>query len=149
MSTSSAATLKAALYSVCQTLYANSEVFVSYGHPGTVNVNDIVSIGRVSGRQDYATMSPSRSREEELTLEVMYSVFRGGDMSQEQVAVERAYALLAQLETYCRTTDTTLGGVVRWCMLTDHSCESSADPDIVTVGRIAELTATFTAHVRL
>jgi len=142
--------VKAALYNACVSLYASqADVQVAYGHPGTAMANDIVSVGNVSSRQEIATMAPSRPREETITIEVTYSVYRGGGADQEQVVTERAYALLALLETQTRLTDTTLGGIVRWCYLTDIRCDGETEPDLIAQGRVVELTATFEARARL
>jgi len=150
MSVSVAPLLKAAMYNACVNLYASTpDVQVAYGHPGTNLANDIVSIGTVSGSQEVATMSPNRSREEYLSIEVVFSVYRGGGVEQEQIVTERAYALLGQLETYTRLTDTTLGGVVRWVTLQNHTCSGETEPDLIAQGRVVELTATFEARARL
>ena len=150
MAVSVAPQVKAALYNTCVSLYASQpEVQVAYGHPGTAMANDIVSIGNVSSRQEVATMSPNRPREEYITVTVTFSVYRGGGPDQEQVVTERAYALLGLLETQTRLTDTTLGGIVRWCYLVDTRCDGETEPDLIAQGRVVELSATFEARARL
>lgn len=148
MSTSAAPRFKAALYAACQSLYP-APVQVAYGHPGLTQEDDIVSVGRTTSNLDVATYSPNRSREETITCEVVFSCYRGGGPEMEQVVEERAYQLLGLLEDYVRTTDITVGGAVRWCMLSNVECDGATDPDILQAGRCIDLTATFTAHVRL
>lgn len=148
MSTSAAPRFKAALFTVCQGLYA-APVQVAYGHPGMTQEDDIVSIGATTSVQEVATYSTNRSREEMVTCDVTISCFRGGGPEMEQVCEERAYALLGQLEDYLRLTDITLGGVVRWCMVSSIDCDGATDPDVLSLGRCIDLTATITAHVRI
>ena len=148
MAVDAAPRFKAALYTVCQSLYAEP-IQVAYGHPGLTQEDDIVSLGRTTSTQEVATFGTSRSREQVLTCEVTFSCYRGGGAEMEQVVEERAFELLGQLETYIRTTDITLGGVVRWCLLSDTDCLGATDPDVLASGRCVDVTATFTAHVRL
>lgn len=126
-----------------------STVLVIYGIPGPKYPNDVVSFGRVTSRQDPATMGTNRGREEILTVEVTFSTYRRGGQEQEIAAFERVYELLALIETYCRVTDTTLGGAVRECFLADHESEGETDPRFIAEGRVREMTATFTARVRV
>jgi hypothetical protein len=139
---------KAALFTVCQSLYA-APIQVSYGHPGLDQADDIVSLGRTSSTQEPATFGPTRSREETVTCEVTFSSYRGGGREMEQFVEEQAFALLGQLENYVRSTDITLGGVCRWCILSSTECEGETSPDVLASGRLVEVVATFTAHVRL
>lgn len=140
---------KNALFTACQTLFAAGGVQVSFGHPGQSQVNDIVAVTRVSGSQEPVTLTPRRTREETLTAEVVFSVYRGGGPDMEKVCSDRAYALLAQLEEYVRVTDTTLGGVVRHCFLIDHDSTGTTDEQFLANGRLIEVTATFEAVARI
>ncbi len=148
MSTSAAQGFKAALYAACQSLYA-APVQVAFGHPGLALEDDIVSVGRVWSSQEAATMGTGRSREEELWCDVTFSSYRGGGPEAEVIASDAAFALLGELETYCRLTDTTLGGVMRWTTLLDLSCEGSTDPEVLATGRVVEIVATFHGFARL
>jgi hypothetical protein len=148
MSTSAAKDLKAALYAACQSLYA-APVQVAFGHPGLNLEDDVVSVGRVWSSQEMATMGAGRARDEELWCDVTFSCYRGGGVEAEQIASDAAFALLASLETYCRLTDTTLGGVMRWTALADLTCEGSTDPEVLAAGRVVEIVATFHGFARL
>lgn len=140
---------KAALFTAAKLLYV-APIQVVYGHPGTDQENDIVSFGRVSSVQDFATMTPNRTREELLTCDVVFSCYRGGGgITAEQVAAEQTYALLGQLEYYTRFTDTTLGGIVRWCFLTSHDSDGTTQGGSLQGGRTITTTATFTARARI
>lgn len=145
---SKAPTVKAALFAQLGSLYS-SPVQVCFGHPGTYLADDIVSVAGVRSRQDVSTMSPQRTREEELDVDVVFSSYRGGGPEVQQVVTERAYALLALLEDYLKTTDYTLGGTVRLARVTSHDLAESDDPDVLAAGRVAEITATVTCQVRI
>lgn len=133
-----------------QTLWpAASNVQVSFGHPGVTQLNDIVAFMDVSATQEPATLGTRRSRDEDLLLTVMYSIFRAGGAEMEKVAFDRAIELQAQFETQVRVTDTTLGGVVLWCFLTDIKVASSTDEQTLANGRLVEIEATYTARARI
>lgn len=140
--------VKAALFAACQSLYA-APVQVSYGHPGTDVEADVVSVAGVRSAQDVATMTTSRTREETLTLDVIFSSYVGGGPESQQTATERAYALLALLENYLQTTDYTLGGTCRLARMIDHTLAEPDDPDVLAAGRVAEITAQIQASVRI
>jgi len=123
--------------------------YVVFGQPTTYVPDDIVAFGRLTAGQDAATMGTNRSREETLTLDVTVSCFRGGDEEAEIATAERAYELLRRIEHHVRMTDTTLGGVVRECVLTSHESEGATPEDLIEEGRVTEVIATFTARARI
>lgn len=150
------AAFKAAMVTAATTAINDTSVLVCYGHPGTVQPPDIVSVGQITAQQDMATLSNAkRTRDLVLTAEVVVSVFRAGGPEQEQVAGDRAYALLDLVEEYLRTTDTQLatsnGGtpLVWWCFCTSHDSDGSTDPEVLANGRLIEIRATFTARARI
>lgn len=123
---------------------------VSYGHPGKQLPDDVVSVTRVVTQQDPATLSANlRQRDLIITITVVVSVWRKGGADQEQVAGDRAYQLLDALEEYVRVTDTTLGGLVRWCFCIGSDSEGSTDPQLLATGRVIEITAQFFAKARI
>jgi hypothetical protein len=124
-------------------------VLVVFGQPGTLEPDDIIKIGRVEARQDPATLSTNRAREESLTLEVTISCYRGGGAEMERVASDRAYDLLRRLAEQVRKVDTTLGGVVRQCFLTSSESDGATDPNDIAQGRTIDVVATFTAAARV
>lgn len=144
-----ALTVSNALQAACVTVFADPKVWVGVGTPGGAFPNDVVSFQQITTVQDPATQGPQRTRNEHLTIKVVFSVYRKGSHVQDAQVQTRAYALLALLETYCRKTDPTLGGVCNWCFLTSTDGDPETDPMIVAEGRLYELTAIFSAFVRI
>lgn len=79
---------------------------------------------------------------------VTASSYRAGESAQEKVAWDRAVSLIAELEQYARVTDTTIGGTVRECFLTNLQI-AGTPPELIAGGRLVEAQATFTAHARI
>ena len=141
---------KDALVTAATTAIDDTSVKVCYGQPGTEQPDDIVSVGRVTAVIDPATLTSSlRTRELAVTAEVVVSVFRAGGQDMEKVAGDRAYQLLDMVEEYVRVTDTTLGGVVRWCFCTGHDSDGATDPQVTATGRLIEIKAEFAARARI
>lgn len=155
MSTGTAAlSFKKALYTTIKTLVAASPTYkdaaVFPGTPGTFLPDDIIQVGKFSSIQEPATMSASqRSREESLTVEVTISCHVGGGEDMEMLSQERALDLLMLIERYVRTTDTTLGGVVRHCFLTSIDSDGATPPEYIHEGRAIDVTAQFEARNRV
>lgn len=144
-----AAGFKDAVYARCVLLWAAEDVQVAFGHPGMTQRNDLVAVMDVSSEQDAITLGTQRSREETLTLTVMFSVYRPGGVDQEKVASDRAFELVDDLAQFARVTDTTFGGVVRECFLESVSAEGSVDPTVISAGRLVEVVAVFVAKGRV
>lgn len=144
---------KNAFYAMAQRVLAASpdteNVQVVFGQPASFEDWDIIRIGRVEARQDPATLGTNRAREQQLTLEVTISCYRGGGQEQEQICSDRAYALLRILADQVHHTETTLGGAVRWCFLTADESDGATDPDQIAEGRTIAIVATFTAAARI
>jgi len=142
---------KDAFVTIANTIWgqATSQVLVSFGHPGQNQPDDIVGFLDVRTEQDPATLGTNRSREEVLELDVLVSCYRGGGPEVEKTVSDAAYGLLALLENYVRTTDTTVGGTVRECFLIRTSSEGRTDPNEIAKGRTIEISATFQARARI
>jgi hypothetical protein len=141
---------RAAFLTAATTAINDPTVLVCLGHPGTQLPDDIVSIGDLTVTQDFATMSTNRTREMVITQEVIVSIYRAGGPDQEPVVSARGFDLLNRIEEYVRVTDTTLGGLVRWCMCTGHGPSGgSLDTDVLAKGRVIEVPAQFTARARI
>ena len=126
------------------------EPFVSFGHPGTFEPDDLIGFGRVESVYEFAAFGPKRPQWEDLTLTVTISCYRGGVGEEVEVeASARAYSLLRAIHYYARITDTTMGGVVLWTTLTGHTSDGETDPDSLAEGRTIEVEATFTARARV
>ena len=147
-SSTAVAAFKDAAYTIGVALWP-SGVQVTFGHPGVTQLDDIVAFMDVSASQEPATFGTNRSREETLELKVMFSCFRAGGPDMEKVAFDRAIELQAQLETAFRVTDTTTGGSVRECFLTDIRVSSATDEQTLSKGRLVEIEATYTAKARV
>lgn len=146
-----AAAFKAAMVAAAHTLWdaGDTAVDIVNGHPGITQVDDIVSFADVSAEQVPGPMGSRRTRDETLTLEVIFSIYRAGGRDMEQVTFDRAYELLGDLERHVRVTDTTLGGLVRHCFLVGHASEGSTEPAIVAKGRLTTMVARFEAVARI
>lgn len=135
--------------SVLAGLPDTAAVHVVFGEPGTYAPDDIVSVNRVTTSQEPAAMGPKRPREERLDLTVTISCYRGGGAEMERVCSDRAYYLLRILADQVHHVDTTLGGVVRMCFLTDTDSDGATDPATLAEGRAIAVKATFTAQARV
>lgn len=141
---------KNAFYLVAKALFdADADVLVSFGHPGLQVSDDMILFLDVTSSQDTATISTNRTREETLTLQVFVSSYAAGELDNDLVPTARVYELLGALEDYVRSTDTSLGGTVRHCFLTEHTSQGSTDPQVLGGGRMVDCVATFTAQVRI
>lgn len=143
---------KMAFYEATKELMAadpdTQEVMVSYGAPGSLDPEDVVAFLGVTSEQQAASIG-QRSRDEDLTMEVAISCFRGGLEDQELVCGQRAYQLLRMITRYVRKTDTTVGGTVLWCFLQGHESSGQTDPQLIQQGRVIEITARFLARARI
>lgn len=125
------------------------EVLVSYGAPSSLDPEDVVAFLGVTSEQNPATIG-QRSRDEDLTIDVAISCFRGGlGEETELVCGQRAYQLLRMIENQVRKTDTTVGGTVLWCFLQSHESTGQTDPQLIQQGRVIEITARFAARARI
>ena len=144
---------KKAFYTAVKELFAGApdteHVYVVFGQPANYEPDDIVAFGRLTAGQDAATLGTNRSREETLTIDVTVSCFRGGAEDAEIFTADRAYELLRRIEHYARIEDTTLGGIVRTCVLSSHESEGATPEDLIDQGRVTEIVATFTAKARI
>jgi hypothetical protein len=148
---------KHALFEAIRDLYAaNPEteaVLVCPGMPGTYQPEEIVSVTRLQVAQTFATMGHQRSREETLTVDVVFSVIHGGGGADadalELSSQARSFELLGMIEHHVRKVDTTLGGVVRQCLLTSVETDGQTPEEYLAQGRGVDVTATFTAQNRV
>lgn len=145
---------KKAVHAACVALFAADEsVLVSFGASGQRGVmfDDVIGVADLQVSQSVGPMSSTnRSREETLTLTVWVSAFMPGDADDLEEAVsDRAFELLGMIEHYVRQTDTTLGGVVRDCALTEYDVTGFLDSLRRVPGRTVDIEATLTAHARV
>jgi len=143
---------RAAVFNRCVSLYSGDTdpyTLVVRGLPAFATADDNVCVGAVTANQEAVTFGTQRSREESLTCQIDFYSFRGGGVAMEEVVEARAYEMLDELAQYVRVTDTTLGGVVRQCFLTDIAADAATDPDVLAKGRMHVITATLSAEVRV
>lgn len=145
-----APTVKAALVAMMETAFASdSQVHVSYGHPGRPEEDDIAAAMGVWSEQEWAAMRVGgASREETLMLSVSLSSFVGGGPEAQQTATERAYALLNTLETALRA-DPTIGGTVRLAGVQSHEMLEATDPEVLSRGRVTDISVLIRAATRI
>jgi hypothetical protein len=127
--------------------------YASYGDPGFYQVNEIVVAGNQKVQITRPTSANTRPREEQVDTDVIFSVFAPGGPDQQQVATERAYALLGTFADYFKTKpNETLSGACReaWVSAYDLVESISVHPDTdEVVGRVSEITAIVTSHARI
>lgn len=142
---SAAPAIKAALVAVLAGV-VDADTLVSYGQPGTYQPDDIVAVLDVSSASERDPQTLDRSRTETVNVTVTVSCYRGGGTEVQQTVTERAYALLALVESYVKTTNPTLGGIV-WgdAVVIAHDLAEAAAPD----GRVAEIAATVQLHATI
>ncbi len=149
--------LKAAFVTAIRNLsgITGTDVLVCYGEPGKYQPNDIIAVLDVSSTHSPATISPNRSREEEITANVMVSCFRGGDDplgETQQLVTDRAWALTNLIVDYVQATDPTIGGTVRGLTgEVSHDLAEAFSPaaDGIPAGRVAEIATSFTFYARI
>lgn len=109
---------------------------------------DIITMGEIQASQVPATMA--RGRDETVTVGVTFSSFRTGEPdAASKEAKDAAFALTNALGDYVRsalTGDTTLGGTVAWCFLTDLTASAV---EIESSGFLWEVDANFLAQFRV
>lgn len=141
------------LFSAVKDLMANGtdtqNVLVVYGYPDMYVPEDVIEFSTITSNQTPGAISTNRARDEVLTLEVFITCQRGGGQEMELVCAQRAFQLLRMIETQVRVTDTTVGGTVRWCFLTQYQSAGHTDPAVIEQGRAIEISATFTAQARV
>lgn len=129
-------------------------VLVSLGYPGSYQPQNIVAVGiATAGDVTRPTMGTSRSRDKALQITVTISVFRAGDQTQEQPAIEDCDDLIDLLESYFRTSpNDRLGGACydAWVSAVDGpNLTPSVHPKSGAVtGYVAEAVTTVSMNIR-
>ncbi len=145
--------IESALFTATQTMFADQpDVLVAFGHPGMQmgNFNDIVAWMDYDVEQEPATLtSTKRTRNADISIQLVVSAFRPGGHEEELVAAEAATALLEDIEDHIRATDPTLGDRAWKVMFTNHFKRSAQDGKALAKGRTVELFATVVASVRI
>lgn len=149
-SPSAAKAAKAALVSVCQTLWPEP-VHVTYGPVGTNEPDDTVEVLDLSFVEGPPRLAPLRRRWHAFEITGRIGCARGGGEEAQQLATEAALDMLAELADYLQdsgtspSTQTSLGSVVQWARLTAFDL-TEEDEDIAN-GRQAYVTFTVSGEV--
>lgn len=155
MSASKAPVFRSTMFALIKTaLAAQVGVEITYGSIPTSGADDFILIRSITKRGDFASLGAG-SLKEFLDLDIIISCARGGDdtvastgQSTQQIASERAWALLALIEARVRT-DITLGIAQPFWVIVAKAQEIETTPDESVTGREAEITVTFTAETRI
>ena len=144
MTTSTIPTIKTALVTILTALLPDP-VWVGYGHPGTLRIDDMVAVMDARATQVVGPMGSNRVRDETVTVEITFSTYRGGN--DQPTTTARVFTMLGLLETSLRS-DPTLGLGITLCrgaQVSDIALAELAIPE----GRVAEIAVTVTAICRL
>lgn len=150
MAASSIPVVRAALWSAMATAYAaETEVLLTYGHPGAASTPDMVALMSTDSVQEPGPMrTTQRTREETLRSVVTVSCWRGGGPEVQQTVTERAFALAALMEDPIRT-DPTLGGACRVAQIVALELVEATEPSILATGRVSEVMVTIESSARV
>lgn len=147
-----------ALYNVCVGLYAaQPHTVVSYGDPGNYQADLVVAMMAIRLPITAPTMGTGRSREKTAEIDILFSQFLNGGPEVQATAVQAVFAAADRLEAYFRTKpNEELSGNCRAAWVTDMQLAApqiAYQPDDngghTPIGRIADLTVTVTAAVRI
>jgi hypothetical protein len=133
-SPSAAKAAKAALVSVCQTLWPDPAL-VTYGPVGAFEPDEYAEILDVSFEEGAPRMGSARRRWHSFTITGRLTVYRGGDESVQQECTETALDMLGELADYLQdpgtvpSTHTSLSAAVQWARLSSFDL-AEEDEDI-------------------
>jgi hypothetical protein len=149
MSVSKGPAFRAAMFTLIKTAMpgAPSGVLVQYGSVPDSDVDDIVLVQTVSAPSSgFADALGAGRMFEVLDLDITITCARGDNASQ-QLASERAWSLLALIETAVRA-DVTFAGLLISCVRT-KAIEAETQPDDEMTGRYGDLHVIFSAETRI
>jgi len=135
------------IHSHITTAINDAAVLVSYGPPGTNQPDDMIVVGNVNREVGPIQMVGSGQAgwlDEIYTIDVIASVFRGGDNG--QTVMERAAALADVVVAVVRT-DPSLGGAVIVAYPTTVDYEQNWDDQ--HKGRVVDATVTIRCRARI
>jgi hypothetical protein len=150
--------MRTALVAALTTAFNDPTVSVSLG-TSDVSVDvvgasmDAALIGEVSFVMDDGPMGAQRSMNEHMTCDVLIRVDKaGGDQAAELAAVQRLGDLIDKFESYLRTVDPYLGGIVQRAWVSAGTADTIgwyADDNDSPHHRTAELILTVSAWQRI
>lgn len=151
MTTNPLAAVKAAVYARLVALYPSAQV--SYGTPGDPYSGDQVVVTDATVDVAYG---PYSRQQHDVKLQVIFSCWRDGDATQQQVATEAALALLDSFDAFLRSAGTDPFALrpslqqVQWAKLGSYTLEEEAvnDPESQAFGRLSNVITTLEISVR-
>lgn len=142
--------VKVRQYEAAKQLYDLDVVHVSFGYPGGGrDKQDFVAFMEVRTEQLDATMTPQRTKDEDVIVTVIFSCARAGEDEDDLAPSVAAYDLLRTLERHLRMVDTTLGGACRWTRLDNTQSGGATDKQLLQQGRLIQIEAEFRSRVRI
>jgi hypothetical protein len=141
--------LKAAVVTTLQALLPN--VQVNYGIPTDTNNDDQVVVGDARVTVEYPTLTRT---EHDIELDLMFSSWRAGDYTEQQVATEAVLAIYETFTAWLRSNQGNPFGlgngllVVNRTLCTSYTLAESSSPDEDAAGRLATVTTTLRTSIR-
>ena len=140
--TASALDVKAALVASLTDLFPDP-VLVTWGRPGKFQPDDIVMVMGQRTVTERGPSGPRRPREDVVSTDVVFSIYRPGDETQQRAASDRAYQMLETFQEWLRTRpNEELGGACREAHVAEHSLVESP---IVANTKSSDLVVGYTA----
>jgi hypothetical protein len=156
---SAALKVKEALVAVAVASFDPTVVLVGQGFPtARDDLDQVVAFFGIDTKQTPGPMSTNRSRDEDISVDGVISVFKAqvmvdGSNDDDKAVEDAAWGLLRTLEAAVRRPapngDPTLGGIALWCFLTSAKSFGYTAASDLSQGRLCEIDFTFTARVRI
>lgn len=149
MTTQPVVALKSAVVAQLQTLLPGSQV--SYGMPGDTYNDDQIVVGDARVTVTYPTLTRS---EHAVELDLLFSSWRAGDNTEQQIATEAALGAYETFTAWLRANQGNPFGlpvallVVNRTLCTGYTLTETASADEASAGRLATVTATLQTSIR-
>lgn len=142
--TAIAAAHEALFQAIKLALAEEPEVDTTRGFRWPFVFNDWVALTSIESDIDPANIGPRRGQDETITFHASIGSWRPGDDEDTQKrARDRAFDLLATIQTHIRTNDIQLGGTVLWCVPGSAASDGATSETDAGMGRLVEVDATF------
>ncbi len=153
---------KAALYEAARVALADELVpqgednlpgcDVSFGFTWPTKARDWFAVTDTVSNIDPANVGPRRQLDETVTITVSVGSWvptvDGDGQAAEVAASDRAFDLLARVQTHIRLNDVTLGGLVFWCLPGSSESAAATFSRKNNPGRLVEVSADFVCTAR-
>lgn len=119
------------------------------GAPGTHVEQDVVSLRSTTVDDAQVCMGPARRRDETITVTLILSCTRPGDVTAQETADDAAWAMLSALRDTLRSATTpNLGGAVTSAEVASYALERPDDPELLAEARNATITVQLRVKAR-